>query len=332
MRRRHLLAALGAGALTASFASLAQQPKKTWRVGVLSLDAAAAGIGKQQQQFLRDALSRAGFSVGKDLLLEWRFAEGKIERLPQLADGLVRLNVDVIVVLTSVEATIAAKQATRRVPIVMHNFPGDPLELGVVTSLAHPGGNVTGTTWADPSDVISKEYQILKEAAPATIRVASLWNPAIPGAERVAAAVGERTKMLGMVITDFVASNPNEIPSALERIAAFKPDALFVSTDAVIRGRLGEIAAFAMRQKLVTITSGLIGVREGLLLYYGPDIPHTFNRTASFVDRVLHGASPADLAVEQPDKYELVMNAKTAHAIGYKIPPALQMRINRVIE
>lgn len=331
MKRRHLLAALGAGVLTAPLAAFPQQPPKVPRIGFLSLDAAGADIGRQQQQFMQEALGRAGYRIGKDLVVEWRFSEGRVERLPRLAEELVRLRVDVIVAVSSAEATLAAMGATRTIPIVMHYFPGDPVERGVVASFARPGGNVTGTTYAI-GDMFAKQYQLLKEAVPSAARVAALWRPWEPGSRGDAEFRERIRKTLGIVITDFHVSSPDEIPLTLQHIAAFKPDALYVLTDPVVRARLGEITAFAIEQRLVTIGSGVNFVRVGGLLYYGPDVRYAFGQTASLIDRILRGANPADLPVEQPTKYELVINAKTARAIGYKTPLALQMRVDRVIE
>jgi putative ABC transport system substrate-binding protein len=332
MDRRRFVVLIGS-ALAAPLAAVAQPRARAWRIGVLSLDAADALIGRQQRQFLHDALARAGYRGDGDIAIEWRFAEARVERLQSLAAGLVRLRMDAIMTLSSVETTLAAMQATRAIPIVMHYFPDDPVKRGIVASLAHPGGNVTGTLYPEPIEIVPKQYQVLKEAVPNATRVAALWNPMIPGARSGADAVGARIKgVLDIAVTDFTVSSPEEIPPALQRIAAFKPDALYVATDPVVRARLSQVIAFAIEHRLITVAGGLTAVREGALLYYGPDVPSVWDRSVSFIDRIRRGAKPADLPVEYPTKYELVVNVKTARAIGWRIPPVLQMRVDRVIE
>lgn len=331
LRRRRFLTALCAIALADPLVCLGQRPSRTPRIGILSQDSATAFIAGQQREFLHDSLRRAGYKLDKDIVLEWRFAEGKTERLGHLAHELIRLKVSLIVVPSSVEATLAAKDASSGTPIVMHQFPGDPVQLSIVASLARPGGNVTGTTSADINELISKQYQILKEAAPATVRVAALYVPSIPGAFDQA-KFNDRMNALRIVVTGFPITRPDEAPAALQRIAAFKPDALFVDTSPVVRARFADVVAFAAEQKLVTMSTGLNGVRGGLLLYYGPDLPYTWDRSVSYIDRILRGTEPGDLPVEQPTKYELVFNAKTAQAIGYTLPSTLQTRVDRILK
>ena len=330
-RRRQFLAAVGTTAFAGPFVCLGQQTPKVSRIGVLSQDSSAALIARQQREFLYDSLSRAGYKTGKNIVIEWRFAEGKVEQLAQLANELVRSNVDVIIAVSSVEATLAAKTAARNKPVVMHYFPGDPVQLDVVATLARPNSNVTGTMYADASEIFAKQYNLLKEAAPATVRVAALFDRTVPHLFDQARFT-EQLNALGMVMTEFPISHSEETPAALQRIAALKPDALFVNTTAAVRVRLTEIVTFAIHRKLITMSNGLSGVREGLLLYYGPHVSHVWDRTVSFVDRILRGAPPKDLPVEQPAKYEFVFNAKTARAIGYALPPALLLRVDRILE
>ena len=324
------MAALGATAIARPLAGLAQAASRP-RIGVLSNDAGTAGIGRQQRQLLYDSLRRAGYSVGKDIEVEWRFGEGKSERLVPLAHELVRLKVAVIVVPASDVATLEARKATGSTPIVMHNFTGDPVTLGLVRSLAHPGSNVTGTMYASIIDVAPKQYQILKEAAPTAVRVAAIWEPGPAGLE-MAEEIKKHVKALGIDVTDFLVRHPDDVPPALKRIAALKPGALYVSTTPALRIRLPDVASFAIEHKLVTLSTGLIGAREGLLLYYGPDIRYAWDRTVSYVDRILRGASPGELPVERPARFELIFNARTARAIGYALPATLQARVDRVLE
>ncbi len=331
-KRRQFLATLGATAATCSWGALAQRGNRRRLVGVLSFDAEASGTGRQQREFLTEALDRVGYRSSDDLAIEWRFAEGKRALLTQRAEELARLKVDIIVTLASVEATVAAARATRTIPIVMHNFPGAPIELGLAGSLAKPGGNVTGTTYSAGMSY-GKGYEILKEAAPRTVRVAALWDPRIRGARGLAARTNELVrKELGIAVTDFLVERPEDVTGTLQKIAASRPDALVVATDPVVRVVLRQIVTFAIEKKLISMSGGLIGVREGLLLYYGPDLAYMFFRTARVIDRILRGANPADLPIELPLKYELVVNAKTARAIGWKIPAALLLRVDRTIE
>jgi putative ABC transport system substrate-binding protein len=298
---------------------------------VLSNDAADTGIGRQQREFLYDSLQRAGYKVGKTVDVEWRFGEGKSERLVALTRELIGLKVALIIVPASQVATLEARKATTSTPIVMQNFVGNPVALGLVRSLARPAGNVTGTTYASIVNVIPKQYELLKEAAPGATRVASISQP-YPAFQKIGVEIAEHVKTLGIEITDFPVKRPDDVPSVLKTIAAFKPDALWVSTTPAIRIRLADVVAFATQRKLVTMSAGLIGVREGLLLYYGPDIRYAWDRTVSYVDRILRGASAGDLPVEQPARYELIFNAKAGRAIGYALPGTLKARVDRVLE
>ncbi|MEK6243424.1 MAG: ABC transporter substrate-binding protein [Pseudomonadota bacterium] len=327
--------ALGATVVANPLDCLAQPVTRVRRIGILAPGSAGASVVPDFRRVLYGSLGRAGYEIGRDIFVEWRFAEGKLERLSELADDLVRLNVDVIVAWNDL-ATEAAARATRTIPIVMYAYNEDPVKRGLAASLARPGGNVTGAMWfVDLVNQIVKTYEVLKLAVPSAVRVASLWSPWIarPKAEEQVAEIHDRVKRaFGMVVTSFVVDKSEEIPSALDRISAFKPDALFISSTTAITPRSGEIAAFAIRQKLVLIGSGPQVVTAGGLLYFGPDRPHVIDRTVSFVDRILRGAKPGDLPIEQPAKFELVFNARTARAIGYSPPPELRLRIDRVIE
>jgi putative ABC transport system substrate-binding protein len=329
MDRRAFLGAL-AGLLAAPLAAEAQEAGKARRIGFLSFDAAGSETAQQQQRLLREALRRVGFDEGANLLIEWRFADGKRERLSTLAKELVHLNVELILAAASNEAIAAARQATRTIPIVMH-LANLPVESGFVQSLARPGGNVTGTTWVSV-ETSNKQFQILKEAVPGATRVANLWNPTMPEAPMYRTWNERAAAMLGLTLQFVDASRPEDVTPALGRVAASRPDVLYVATDPVIRSRLREIVDFTIERKLPSMGAGFIFVRSGGLLYYGPDIPHTWDRTASYVDRILRGARAMDLAVEEPTKYRLVINLKTAKAIGLTIPPSLLQRADQVIE
>lgn len=328
VRRRQFL--ISTGALLAAPLARAQQTMKVRRIGYLSPEVAESEPGRRNQRLLRESLRRVGYEEGRNLTVEWRFAEGKHNRLDELAQDLVRRDVELIVANGN-GPIVAAKRASRTIPVVM--FIGVlPVELGIVESLARPGGNVTGTVWTSP-ELPGKILQILKEAAPAAVRVALLWNPSLPLNKIYESELQRAAQALGMTYQYFDVTRAEEIPAVLARIAASRADALNVIYDpAVIGSRLREIAAFAIQHKLVSIGSGRAVVNTGGLLYYGPVASDIADQTAGYVDRILLGAKPADLPVQMPRKYELVINAKTARAIGYKIPPALALRVDERIE
>ena len=332
-RRRRFLGALGATTLVNPLVSTLQAKASVPRVGVLTADAPDAATVPTVRKQLQAAFARAGYEVGKNLILDWRFGSGMRERLEKLASELVGLNVDVIMTW-GVQATHAAARAIKTTPIVMISYYDDPVERGLVTSLARPGGNVTGMTWVvDLVDLSLKQFELLKRAAPSAVRIAALWWPWSPNAQQWVADLYARIeKEIGFVVTGFVVHGPDEVPSALNRIAAFKPDALHIASFPIYRARLPEIAAFAIREKLISFATEPIAVDNGLLLYYGPSRDHIGDRAVAYVDRILHGAKPSELPVEQPAEYALWFNAKTAQSIEYKLPPELQLRLEQVIE
>ncbi len=328
VRRRQFL--IAAGAVLAAPLARAQQAAKVRRTGYLSSEVAESESGRRNQRLIRESLRRVGYEEGKNLAIEWRFAEGRPERLEELAQDLVRRDVELIVAFTN-RPILAAKSASQSIPIVM--FIGVvPVELGIVQSLARPGGQVTGTVWTSP-ETPGKVAQILKEAAPGTVRVALLRDPSVPVVKIYEPERQRAAQALGMTYQHFDVTRAEEIPAALERIAASRPDALHVFFDpAVIGSRLHDIAAFAIQHKLVSIGSARAVVNTGGLLYYGPAAADIADQTAGYVDRILRGAKPADLPIQMPRKYELVINARTARAIGYRIPPALALRADEIIE
>ncbi len=280
--------------------------------------------GQQQQRLLRESLRRVGLDEGANLAIEWRFADGKRERLLTLSKELVHLNVELILASASNEAIAAARQATRTIPIVMH-LANLPVESGFVESLARPGGNVTGTTWVS-AETTNKQMQILKEAVPGATRLAILRNPTMPEAPIFRTWNERAPGVLGLTLQFVDVSRPEDVTPALGRVAASRPDVLYVGTDPVVRTRLREIVGFTLERKLPSMGTAFIFVRSGGLLYYGPDIPHTWDRTVGYVDRILRGARAADLPVEEPMKYQFVINLKTARALGLTIPPAVLLR------
>ena len=328
MNRRGFVALIG-GALAAPLAR-AQQPAKMRRIGVLAVGVSSAEQQQWAQLYFLKLLREAGYEDGRNAIVEWRYAEGDVKRLPALADELVRLNVEVIVASFN-QSIAAAKSVTRTVPVVMLNAIS-PVEQGFVDSLGRPGGNITGTAWSSP-ETMGKILEVLKEAAPRTTRVAILGNPGgVPGEKGYMAAALQAGSKLGMSIQFFEATRPEEIGPALEKVAASKSQALFAAVDTILLAGLRDIATFAQKRKLPSISTAATFVDVGGLLYYGPDLNELAVRTVSYVTRILAGAKPADLPVELPSKYQLIINKKTASAIGHKIPPSLLVRADRVIE
>jgi putative ABC transport system substrate-binding protein len=281
-----------------------------------------------RQQF-PPLFARAGYEEGRNLVVEWRFPDGKDGDLLRLAEELVHLKPELIVADGN-EAVAAAIKATRTIPIVMH-VSFRPVDFGYVKSLGRPGGNVTGTSWSGP-ELLGKTLELLKLALPSAVRIAVLWNPTYPFEDLQRAEINKAASVLGMKLEFFHVTRIEEVRPALERIASARPDALYIGTEKVTISRGREIAAFSIEQKLITIATAPPLLTDGGLLYYGPVLSAIEERTASHVDRILRGANPADLPVELPSKYELAINAKTARAIGYRIPPALLQRADRVIE
>ena len=330
--RRTIIGLLAASLmLTCPFAGRAQPAAPVRRIALLSPSVETATATQQGMVLMREALRRAGYEEGRNLVIEFRFAEGNLDRLPALADELVRLKVELIVAFTN-DAIAEARRATRSIPIVM-SFGTEPVEAGFIESFARPGGNVTGTVWAS-SEYMGKVFELLKEAAPATKRVAILVNPIVAAAAGPGflAAVNRAASTFGIAFLRFPVARADDIAGALDRIAASGADALFVATDAITFAKFGEIAAFALSQKLVTIGTAPQFADSGGLLCCGPDVPELITRTSSYVDRILRGARPADLPVEMPAHFLLTINLRTARAIGLTIPQSVLLRADEVIE
>ena len=329
-RRDTVIALLALGALP--FAAKAQQTGKARRIGFLSPDTEASSAGQQALAQFPESLNRLGYQVGRNLNIEWRWGEAQDDKLPALAEELVRLRVDLIVARTTFPI-LAAKRATHTIPIVMLNA-NYPVELGLVESLARPGANVTGTSYFSP-ETIEKQLQILKEAAPKVTRLAILWN-SNPGRKNygdiIQGSLQRASTRLGMTLQFFEMSRAEEIRVALDRIVASRIDALWYDGQPLFRANVKQIVAFLLARRLASVGAVTPFADQGGLLSYTPDEKSFFDRTASFVDRILKGAKPADLPVEQPTKFNLVINLKTARAIGIKIPQSVLVLADRVIE
>lgn len=328
MDRRSALIALALLG-TAPLGARAQQPLKPRRIGVLALSVSGTEQAQWGRMMFAAWMREAGYEEGRNLAIEWRYAEGDAARLPALADELVRLNVELIMASFN-DAIAAAKRATRSIPIVMFNSV-NPVEQGFVESLARPGGNVTGTTWSAP-EITSKILQVLHEAAPRAKRIAAIGNATMRGARDYIVSGGPGASKMGVDVRTFPTARPDEIPGALDQIAAFRPQALYVVLDPVLASRMQDVVAFAQKHKLPSIGNASLFTDAGGMLCYGPEVKELAERTAGFVTKVLGGAKPADLPVELPSKFELVVNLKAARLIGHKMPQSVLARADRVIE
>ena len=329
MRRRDLIMLAGSAAVAWPLAPRAQQraqaqlPKKPV-IGVLSpfIDADSAFL-----RDVRDSLADRGLREGREIAIEYRSAEGRIDRLPLLADEFVRLKVDIIVT-ASAPAIRFVQRATQTVPIVMAQV-GDAVDQGFVANLAHPGRNITGTSWFEP-ELSAKRLELLKEALPETARVAIL-REASAGAASVT-AVQAAARRLGIVASIFEVRGPDEFPTALSAMADARVQGVEILEGLMISNSVRPLMALAEGHRLPTIFPGTSFVEAGGLMSYGPDLPEIHQRTAEIIEKILKGARPGDIPVEQPTKFEFAVNSKTTTALGLTIPPALLLRADVVID
>jgi putative ABC transport system substrate-binding protein len=321
-----LLVTLALCFLVVSPAVSAQPSAPVPRIGLLSLFSPA--LGESMAESFRQALRELGYMEGQNILLESRWAEGHRERLAELAADLVRLEVAVIVT-ESTPATLAAKQATQMIPIVMAAV-GDPVAVGLVASLARPGGNVTGLTFQAP-ELSGKRLELLKEAAPQTTLVAVLWNAANPSHMRNLEGVKAAAQALGLQLHAVAVRTPTDFDRAFEAMASTRPSALITLADGMLWDNRTPIVAFAAKSRLPAIFPDREFAEAGGLMTYGQNLTANFRRAAAFVDRILKGAKPADLPVEQPMTFEFVINLQTAQTLGLTIPPTLLFQATELI-
>jgi putative ABC transport system substrate-binding protein len=326
MRRRDFIIFLGGVAAAWPLSLRAQQAPQVRRIGYLSSN---SELSARDQQFIQ-GLRELGYVDGKNILIEYRFAGGKFEQLPALAAELARLNLDVIVARVTA-ASLAAKAATGTIPIVMLAV-SDPIASGLVASLARSGNNITGTS-SQIAEVQGKSLELIKEIVPDLNRVAVLWNPgnAIFQAQMLQSA-REAAIALGLDLHEFGARNAKELDSAFEAIRNARVDALLVLGDPILRNHRTKIIEFAAKSRLPAIYATEEHAEGGGLMTYGPDMDAQFERGAIYVDKILKGAKPADLPIEQPTKFKFSINLKTAKALGLQIPPELIVRADKVIE
>jgi putative ABC transport system substrate-binding protein len=324
MQRREFITLVGGAAVTWPLGARAQQPTKLPVIGVLSpfIDADSTFL-----RDLRHGLGDRGLREGQKIAIEYRSAEGRINQLPVLADELVRLKVDIIVT-ASAPAIRFVQRATQTIPIVMAQV-GDAVDQGFVASLAHPGGNITGTSWFAP-ELSAKRLELMKEALPQIIRVAILREASAGAASVTAVQAAART--LGVVLSIFEVRDPDEFPTALSAMADARLQGVVILEGLLISNSVRPLVALAEGHRLPTIFPDTSFVEAGGLMSFGPDLPETHRRTAEIIEKILKGARPRDIPVEQPTKFEFAINLKTAKALGLTIPPTLLLRANVVID
>jgi putative ABC transport system substrate-binding protein len=327
MNRRNAVFALAAGGLM-PLSAHAQPAGRIYRIGYLSTPTRKS-VERVLESFLT-ALRNLGWVEGKNLLIEYRWAEGNVERLPALAAELVGLKVDLIVA-PAATAVLAAKNATGSIPIVMI-FPADPVASALVASMRRPGGNVTGTAGSAGLEFLGKQLQLMKEIMPRISRVAYLWVAANPDSQLHLKELEAAARSLRIQVQSLKARGPEDFENAFTTMARDKAEALLVSRDAVFLVNRKRIADLAVKYRLPTMFNHSESVEDGGLAAYAVNMSAFVGQAARYVDKILKGAKPADLPVEQPTTFELIINAKTAKAIGIRIPEAVLLRADRIIE
>ena len=329
IKRREFITLLGGAVASGPLAARAQQASKIPRIGMLSPGPyeLAATLDAFQQ-----GVRELGYTEGQNIAIERRYGDWKLDRLRSLAAELVASNVDLIVARSTTAARVA-KEATDTIPIVAIAM-ADPIEDGLVASLARPGGNVTGTTFLGP-ELVAKRLQLLRDVIPGLSRVAALWHPRAYS-ERTMAGILKEVEVaagtLGLQLQLVPAAGPDEFASAFSAMTSERADAFIVLPSPMLFGEYGRIVSLAASSHLPAMYQAREFVDAGGLMSYGANLPDLFRRTATYVDKILKGAKPADLPVEQPTKFEFVINAKTAKALGLTIPPTLLVFADEVIE
>ena len=327
--RRKLVFALGAGALAAPFGAFAQQQGKVWRIGFLSprsrpdsLDSNVFGA------FLR-GMRELGYFEEKNLMIEWRFADARLERLPGLAAELVQLKLDLIVV-AGTPAVGAMQKATTTIPVVIVDV-SDPIDSGFVKTLARPGGNITGLSNLN-ADIGPKLLEMLLSMVPKISRVAVLVNPGNPSTLTVLKGIQAAAQKVKVKILPVEVRTSQELEKAFSAMAREKAGAVIVPRESLFITQLRQIAELAAKHRLPSISLLLEYAEAGGLMVYGSNATDYYRRAATYVDKIFKGAKPADLPVEQPSKLELIINGRTAKALGLKIPQSLLISADKVIE
>jgi len=328
MHRRDFIRVVAGSAVTWPVAARAQQPGKIFRIGYLGVS--SPSLEPHYVEAFRQKLHDLGHVEGRNIAIDYKWAEGQDDRLPNLASELVSLNPDVIVT-TGTPGAIAAMRATKTIPIVMATI-GDPVGSGLVASLARPGGNATGFTVLGP-ELEGKRLELLKQAVPELSRLAILWNPSNPGSVSYFETVKNAGRALQISLDPVMeVRRSDELDNAFTAIADARPHALAVIPDRFLLSHRREIVDFAAVKRLPSMYPYREYVDAGGLMSYAPSNIEMFRNAASYVDRIIKGAKPSDLPIQEPTKFELVINLKTAKALGLDIPLQLQQLANEVIE
>ena len=322
MKRREFIGLVG-GAVAWPLTASAQQQGKIVTIGILAIEP------WPPIDTFRRALHDLGYIEGKNVRFEYRYAKGDNERLPELANNLVGLNVDVILTWGT-DAALAAKQATTTIPIVMGTI-GDPLGIGIVTNLAHPGGNVTGFS-SRAAELEAKRLQLLKELVPGLSRVAILFNPTNHYMPLALQSAQRGAQTLDVTLAMYEVHDITTLDAAFVTLTKDRPDALMIPADTFLVSQRSRIAQFAIENKLPSVYSFREYIEAGGLIAYTPNYYDLFRRAASYVDKILKGTKPGELPIEQPTRFLLLVNLQTARALGLTVPPRLIARADKVIE
>jgi putative ABC transport system substrate-binding protein len=325
MKRREFIALVAGAAASAPLAAQAQQPAKIPTIGFMSVSTPAAW--NRFVAAFEQRLGELGWINGRTVAIEYRWSEGRSARFVEISEEFVRLKVDVI--LTGGSAVLAAKQATQTIPIVFA-LANDPLGAGLVASLSRPGGNVTGLSLQGP-DIGSKRLALMQDALPGLRRLAIVANPASPQAASELDEVKTQARTLGLEPVGLEIRRAEDFAPAIEALRD-RADALYACADALISANAARINALALAASLPTMFYAREYLEGGGFMSYGPNVPELFRRSADFVDKILRGTKPGDIPVEQPTKLELIVNLKTAKAIGLTVPESFLLRADEVIE
>ena len=327
MRRKVLGFALSSMLLTLCSSAIAQERPKIWKIGVLV--STSASLNKARDEALRQGLRDLGYVEGQNIVMEYKYAEGRVDQLPQLARELIQQKPDVIVV-GGTRVTVAAKNATSTIPIVVAGA-GDLVEAGVIKSFMYPGGNVTGVARTS-ADFFGARLKLVKEVLPKAAQIAALMNPKNLGHERTLKDVRLGAQAQGLSFQSVTAQTPAELDRAIADAAKGGANALFIMTDAFFNSRIPQIAQAAIKNRLPAVYDRTEFVEAGGLMSYGVNLADLSRRAAEYVDQILKGAKPGDLTLVQPTKFDLSLNLKTAGQISVTIPPEVVNRAVKVIK
>jgi len=329
MRRRKFIKLMGGAAVAWPLAAGAQQPDRVRRIGVLLPYIESDLQAQARLTALRAALQERGWAYGRNIAFDSRYAEGQLDRLPALATDLVHTNVDVILT-AGTESTDAARKATTNIPIVMAAV-GDPIAAGFIASLAQPRGNVTGASLL-ATELTAKRLELLKEILPNLTRLAVLWSANNASVVQKFKQIEAAAPVLGVQLQTLELRAPSDIEKSFESAAQFGAEAIMTTEDAIQITYRARLVDLAKRHRIPVASEFGEFARTGALMSYGPSILDSFRHAAGYIDKILNGAKPADLPVEQPTRFELIINLTTAKALGLTIPPTLLARANEVIE